>query len=353
MRQVARMFAVSFCAMLAFCGPAGAVTLHVAPDGNDGWTGRLERPNAEGTDGPLASMAGARDAVRALKSKQPLATPVRVLFADGVYPALETVTFTVEDSGTEACPITYEAAPGAKPIFSGGKRIGGFQPGEGGVWQARIPEVADGKWLFEQLWVNGRRATRARSPNAFYYYTPESAGYGIDPDTGKAGVLNHRAFRARAEDIAPLLDIPKERLNDVTVVVYHSWEASRCRVAHVDGTANNVFITHPMRWAFNRWGERQRYHVENFLAALDAPGEWFLGRDGVLHYMPRPGEDMATAEVIAADQPDIDSTPNNQDPTEDDFASVVFNTPVADLSLLITVDDPTPDRNQTITFTIT
>ncbi len=299
MRQSVRVLAVGICVVLAYCVPAVAVTLHVAPDGNDAWTGHLQRPNAEGSDGPLASLAGARDAVRKLKQEGILVEPVRVLFADGVYPALETVTFTVEDSGTEACPITYEAAPGAKPVFSGGKRIGGFQPAEGGVWQARIPEVADGKWMFEQLWVNGRRATRARSPNAFYYYTPESAGYGIDPDTGKAGVLNHRAFRARAEDIAPLLDIPKERLSDVTVVAYHSWEVSRCRVAHVDGKANNVFITHPMPWAFNRWGERQRYHVENFRAALDAPGEWFLGRDGVLHYIPLPGEDMATAEVIA------------------------------------------------------
>ena len=285
-------------ALPCFGAPAATV-LYVASDGNDQWTGRLQRPNAEGTDGPLASLAGARDAIRTMKGSEPLAAPVRVLFADGVYPMLETVTFTADDSGTETCPITYEAAPGAKPVFSGGKRIAGFQPGDNGVWQVRIPDVAEGKWLFEQLWVNGRRATRARSPNAFYYYTPESVGYGIDPDTGKAGVLNHRAFRGQPEDIAPLLDIPKDQLNDVTVVAYHSWEASRCRVAHVDGKANHVFITHPMPWPFNRWGERQRYHLENFRAALDIPGEWFLSRDGMLNYMPLPGEDMTTAEAIA------------------------------------------------------
>jgi len=96
----------------------------------------------------------------------------------------------------------------------------------------------------------------------------------------------------------------------------------------------------------------------NFNAAT---GIWTVGSVGpgaaarltIIAQVIEPGSGVATAEVIAADQPDIDSTPNNQDPTEDDFASVVFNTPVADLSLLITVDDPTPDRNQTITFTIT
>ncbi|MDY0171247.1 MAG: hypothetical protein RBS80_32200, partial [Thermoguttaceae bacterium] len=299
MRRCAKMVALLVVASFAICAQVFAATFHVAPDGNDAWTGRLERPNAEGTDGPLASLAGARDAVRKLKHDGPLAEPVRVVVADGTYPALETVTFTVEDSGTESCPTTYEAAPGAKPVFSGGKRITGFRPGEGGVWQAHLPDVAAGDWTFEQLWVNGRRATRARSPNAFYYYTPESVAHGTDPDTGEPGVINRRAFRARPEDIAPLLDIPAERLNDVTVVVYHSWEASRCRAAHVDAEANNVFITHPMPWVFNRWGERQRYHLENFRAALDAPGEWFLDRDGTLYYMPLPGEDMAAAEVVA------------------------------------------------------
>ena len=35
------------------------------------------------------------------------------------------------------------------------------------------------------------------------------------------------------------------------------------------------------------------------MSALDQPGEWFLDREGTLYYMPREGEDMATAEVIA------------------------------------------------------
>jgi hypothetical protein len=40
------------------------ITFYLAPDGNDAWSGRLERPNAARTDGPLATLTGARDAVR-------------------------------------------------------------------------------------------------------------------------------------------------------------------------------------------------------------------------------------------------------------------------------------------------
>ena len=39
--------------------------------------------------------------------------------------------------------------------------------------------------------------------------------------------------------------------------------------------------------------------MENFKAALDAPGEWFLGRDGTLYYRPLPGEDPSRVEVVA------------------------------------------------------
>lgn len=286
-------------AVLAPSKEACAVTFHVAPDGNDGWSGRLERPNAAGTDGPLASLHGARDAVRRLKQEAPPTEPVRVVIADGTYPAMETVVFGSLDSGTPEAPIIYEAAPGARPVFSGGRAITGFEPGEDGVWQAHVPEVAAGEWYFEQLWVNGRRATRARTPNKHYFFTPEAIEHGIDPATGEPAVIKNRAFRARPEDIAPLLDIPEDQLNDVTIMAYHSWEASRCRLAYVDAEASIVFVTHPIPWGFNYWGPRQRYHLENFRAALDSPGEWFLDRDGTLYYMPLPGEDMATAEVIA------------------------------------------------------
>ncbi|UCH35790.1 MAG: right-handed parallel beta-helix repeat-containing protein [Armatimonadota bacterium] len=271
-----------------------ATTLHIAPDGDDAWSGRLSRPNAQQTDGPVASLRGARDAVRGLKAAGSLSQPVRVIVADGTYQLREAVVFTPEDSGTETCPITYRAAPGAKPVFTGGRVISGFKRGKDGMWTARIPEVAAGKWYFEQLFVNGRRATRARSPNKFYYYTAGQLRYAIDPATGQAATFANRAFVARAGDIKPW-----PNLSDVTVVAYQSWEVSRLRIASFDADTNAVFLTGPAAWAFESWGPSQRYHVENFREALDQPGEWFLDRNGTLYYIPLPGEDPARAEVVA------------------------------------------------------
>ncbi|MFQ6130435.1 MAG: right-handed parallel beta-helix repeat-containing protein [Armatimonadota bacterium] len=281
-------------ACLVYIPTAHAVTLYVAPNGHDAWSGRLASPNLGKTDGPLASLTGARDAVRALKKRGPLTEPVRVLVADGTYTLTEPLVLTPTDSGTADCPIAYEAAPGATPVFTGGRPISGFRRGADGIWSAQVPAVRTGEWYFEQLFVNGRRATRARSPNRFYYYVLGKVHYGTDPLTGQPANLESRAFRARPGDVRAW-----PNLTDVTLVAYHSWEAARLRLAAVDEETNTVYTTGPTLWTFNRWGPNQRYHVENFREALDAPGEWFLDRQGTLLYKPLPGEDMATAEVIA------------------------------------------------------
>ena len=288
-------------ALSACC--ASPSTLHVAPDGNDAWSGRLAQPNAAKADGPLASLRGARNAIRRLKAAGPLKDPVTVLVAPGHFTLTEPFVLTPEDSGAASCPITYQAAPAraetrnAQPetaVFSGGRRIVGFAPGANGVWTAQVPDVRAGKWYFEQLWVNGRRATRARSPNRFYYYMARRVPHGIDPLTGQPADLSHRAFIARPGDVKPW-----PNLDDVVLVAYHSWEVSRHYLATIDPPTNMVVTKGPAPWPFMMWGPNQRYHVENSREALDAPGEWFLDRDGTLSYIPLPGEDMTKAEVVA------------------------------------------------------
>jgi len=64
------------------------------------------------------------------------------------------------------------------------------------------------------------------------------------------------------------------------------------------------------------------------------------------------GELTNTAEVFVSDQLDRDSTPNNQNPNEDDQASVSIRPQLIDLSLVKTVDDDRPNVGQDITFTI-
>ena len=153
--------------VVAMIGPSVslAATFYVTPEGNDAWSGRLEASNADKSDGPLRTLQGARDAVRRWKAAKGLSEPVRVVVAGGKYDLREPLVFQPEDSGTEACPIVYEAAAGARPLFSGGRIISGFRPVDGGIWQTQIPDVKNGSWYFEQLFVNGR-CDWARSPTA-------------------------------------------------------------------------------------------------------------------------------------------------------------------------------------------
>jgi hypothetical protein len=278
---------------------ADQTVIHVSPDGNDAWSGQAASPNADKSDGPLASLAGARNAVRKLTAKAPLARPVKVRLADGIYPLTGPVEFNHGDSGTAAAPVSYEAAPGAKPVLSGGQVITGWQAGADGIWTTVIPEVAAGKWYFEQLWVNGNRATRARTPNKFYHYMERKLERAVDPATGQEADLSKRAISGRGDDLAPVFLLPKEQLSDVVAVVYHAWDMSRHRIAGADKEQNLLTATSDAHWPFFKWSNPQRYHLENFRAALDEPGEWFLARDGTLSYMPLPGEDMTQAQVVA------------------------------------------------------
>ncbi len=255
---------------------------------------RAERVIEVSPGGAVGSLAAARDAVRLLRREVGPEEPIRVVIAEGEYFLDEVVRFTPEDSGTEAAPVVYEAAPGARPVFTGGRRLTGVWEERDGVWVTRVPEVAAGEWYFEQLWVNGARAIRARTPNRFYHYAYRPVKHGPDPLTGEPADLSGRAFVTH-----PGILREWENMNDVTLVLYHSWEVTRLRMAAVDLAENTGYTTAPTPWGFCQWGTNQRFHLENFREALDEPGEWFLSRDGTLSYRPLPGEDMATAEVVA------------------------------------------------------
>lgn len=283
---------------------ATPVSLYVAPNGRDAWSGKLPRPDSAGGDGPLATLEGARNAVRRLRSHG-VKGAVEVKIAGGQYSLSRPVVFGPQDGGADGAPVVYKALGAARPVFSGGRRISGFKKQTDGSWAAFVPEVAAGKWRFEQLWVNGRRAVRARTPNEGWFHTAGAATQTIDPLTGKQADLSARAFRGRPEDLAALKSVPESELSDVCVVAYQSWEISRLRVAALDAQKGEVVTTGPAVWPFLHFGAVQRYHLENFKGALDAPGEWFLDRKGWLFYRPLPGQKMQTAEVIAPVAPEF------------------------------------------------
>lgn len=288
-------------AVAYFAGHFGVsgLTLHVNPRGQDDWSGRLDRPNADKSDGPLATIVGARDAIRRLRAGKALGEAVNVVVAAGSYPLTEPVRFAAHDGGTKESPVRYEAASGVRPVFTGGRRITGWKDAGDGVWTTRIKEVAAGRFYFEQLWVNGRRATRARTPNRFFHRM-----VGVKEEMLTAGSpRRHRRARqvitVRPEELAPLRGITGAELQDVQLLAFHKWDNTRRFLDSVDFAAGQLVTEGAGMKQWNPMTRDTGYILENFRAALDEPGEWFLARGGTLYYRPLPGEDMRTAEVIA------------------------------------------------------
>jgi hypothetical protein len=278
---------------------ATGLELYVAPDGNDAWSGRLARPNAARTDGPVASLTGARDALRRLKAQGPIAEPVRVIVAAGQYQLTEPLMLAPEDSGTPQAPVSFEAAPGAHPVFSGGRRITGFQPGPGSLWQVQIPEVAAGRWYFEQLWVNGQRAIRARTPNRFWFHILDVHEEPLGQAGGRRAAQARQTVWLRPDAFRWLAGLTPEELKDVHLVVYHNWDHTRRFIERIDEAEQALVTSGEGMKSWNPWRPNSHFILENARRFLDAPGEWFLDRTGTLWYWPRPGEDMRQAEVIA------------------------------------------------------
>ena len=269
--------------------------LHVAPTGNDAWSGRLAASNADGSDGPLATLAGARDAIRRLKAKGSLDGAVRVLVAGGAYRVSEPIVFTPQDSGTKDAPIVYAAVPGQRPRISGGVPITGWKRVDGELWATYVPAVKNGKWYFRQLFVNDQRCIPARTPNDDVF---RSAGPGVpykDRAKARRDPKTKTSFFYQDDDLKAW-----PNMGDAVAVVYHSWTTSRHRIKSLDTKKRLVEFTAPSSWPMSYWEKNERYYVESVREALDASGEWYLDRkSGLLTYYPRPGEDMTKATVVA------------------------------------------------------
>jgi len=277
-----------------------AQTIYVDPDGNDLWSGKISLPNADKTDGPLASLDAARLAVRNLKKSGASGKPITVQIADGTYSIKSPIVFTPEDSGTASAPITYHAAPGAHPIFSGGKQITGFHINSEGLWETEIKKLIP-ETFFEQLFVNGQRAVRARTPDSGTFEMTNATQTVIRagnnprlPDWGR-----HTAY-TKGTDAAELATLSPRALSNVLMVVYHKWDVTRRFISATEDNGKMLISEGRGFKSWNPWKKGVRYHLENYKEALTAPGEWFLDPDGTLLYKPLPGETIDTAAVIAS-----------------------------------------------------
>ncbi len=277
--------------------------LFIATNGNDSWSGSLAAPNRDQTDGPLASLAGARTRLRELqglgaKSKSPVpaaapSEPLTVWIRGGRYELREPVVFDAADS----YPVTFAAYRNEKPVFDGGTRIGGWQTTKingRAAWVAELPEVAAGTWAFRELYVNGHRALRPRWPATGLFRMESVPGMALPAGWGNGGQTR---FVAAPKQVRAFRD-----LADVEVVYVHFWIEERSPLATVDAKTRDVTMTRPSRTALvgSHGSQLADYYYDNVFEELREPGQWYLDRrGGKLYYLPRPGETPENTEVTA------------------------------------------------------
>jgi hypothetical protein len=271
----------------------GKNDLYIAPQGNARWSGTLPEPNATGTDGPLATLAQARDVVRERKQTGRLSEPITVWLRGGRYPLRAPVTFGVEDSA----PVTYTAYPGEVAILDGGIAITSWTTaminGQA-AWVADLPVVAGARVVPHQLFVNGRRCPRTRLPREGFYWI---AGVQGEPQEGDfTGVPATDCFTANPGDI-----VPWHNLTDVDVVALHYWIEERLPLQSFDPATNLVTSTRRSTFGLkDDWADRlARYYVENVFEALNEPGQWYADRTtGKLYYLPLPNEAPESSQAF-------------------------------------------------------
>jgi hypothetical protein len=205
-----------------------------------------------------------------------------VRLAGGTYRLSAPLTFTRADSGANGHTVSWQAAPGARPVISGARKATGWtqlDPAQN-IWKAKVGTGFD----IRQLYVDGVQATRARTPLNRADLTAEANGYTFTSDAlkyldgladpGRTEINAVGSFTNRYSPVAGISD-------GVITMEQPAWN-------------NNTFgwdtITNPFR--------KGPLYIENAYEFLDSAGEWYLNtRTGTLYYRPLPGQDMSTAEV--------------------------------------------------------
>jgi len=278
MRTLSLLIIVISLFLLAGCNPASE--FYVSQSGKDSNPGTREAP--------FASLEKAKNAVRTqLQSKQ--RADITVYLDGGVYQVEEPIVFKQEDSGREGFQVIYEAMEGEEPIISGGIQIKSWEQVEPGLWMAKVPEVKGNSLIFRELFINGKRAKRARHPDQGYLRV------------AKVGEDNRTNFFYRTGDF-PM----PENSQEVELVLLHDWSITRISLKEIDHKRNRITAIDSIGakgldfFNLGHWEPDPRYFLENSLAFMDQSYEWYLdSKTGMLHLRLPEGENPRDLEIIA------------------------------------------------------
>jgi len=274
-----------------FYTPAAGQTIYLSPSGDDGNPGTREKP--------LATLTAARNRVRELRKQESTTKPVEIIALPGEYFMTQPLQLGIEDSGTENSPLIIKSEEGTKALFYGGIELKGFEKVNDKLWRCFIPPVAYYNLYFEQLYVNGRRAIRAREPDEGFARVINVSETVLDKGSGRAPALAVQKIGIDSRHAAMVRSFTDDDFRDALIIFYHNWDNTRKRILGCSSDSAFIFIAGQGMKPWNPINNKSRYLIENFRAALDTPGEWFLERSVYLYYIPREGETIENTKFVA------------------------------------------------------
>ncbi len=286
-----------FAIVLLACSQLYAGDIYVAVKGADNQPGTKEKP--------LASIAAALRKARELRRLQDpaIANGIHIIVGPGIYPLQEPIFIRAEDGGTAASPTYIEAASSEQPILSGGITINNWQrptqtvPGFGAsaqkkIWMADVPQLLN----FRQLWVNNRKAVRAKNTSG----------------DAMARILSWN--KKEGSCVIPLpASTSLQHMQGAEMFIHQWWAIAVLRIKKIDllgGDSARLFFREPESRIQNEhpwpapWLSKETgnsaFYLANASTFLDQPGEWWLDvARHTIYYWPLPGEDMTKANVTA------------------------------------------------------
>ncbi|REE92930.1 putative sugar-binding protein [Paenibacillus taihuensis] len=204
-------------------------------------------------------------------------------------------------NGTADHPITYKTADGEKVVISGADQITGtwqtasntsavqYDPNNANLWKVDV-SLPMGNYR-NQIFVDGESMLNARYPNVAKedaYYRPNTLTYVFDGANASVGGWSTPGGKLRD----PELNQPAGTWDGAAIVGMDNryWNNSGAEVvSSTPGWLNlaniNFYELGPTGYAS---GDDFPYYIQNAMAALDAPYEWFYNQGSGTLYLQLP-----------------------------------------------------------------
>lgn len=266
----------------------------ISPKGSDFNDGTRQSPKATLT----SALRQAREWRRTEDNR--IQGGITIYMEGGTYAFHEPVFIRPEDSGTKESPTVIRSVGDEKVILSGGISINGWKK-QGKVWVADVPAFNGRPLDFRQLWVNGKKAVRARDVEDF-----EKMNRICSVDE------KNEILYVPAVSIRRLIDNKGNlKAKYAEMVLHQMWCVANLRIRSVEVQGDSAAIRfhqpesriqfeHPWpRPMVTTNGHNSAFYLTNARELQDVPGEWYHDIDArKVYYYPREGEKMQEAEVI-------------------------------------------------------